>query len=194
MFAATGNDMKRLRPLFLLALLVSLLPAVLAAAAEQIEVIAAAELRAQPSAGTGSRGWAEKGDRGEQLGRKGGWVRVQLGDRQGWMRVWQVRPASDGDDNVLLRGLKRFSRSIAGLFGDGDDGTVQNTQVTATIGVRGLDAGEFTSAAPDPAALQRVRSLRPTHGDVASFARAAGLRQRDLATPESQPTQNWEDW
>jgi len=186
--------MKRLRLLLLVAVLVPLLPALLAAATERVEVINATELRAEPAAATASRGWVEKGDRGDQLGRRGGWVRVQMAERQGWLRVWQVRPAGKDDGNVLLRGLERFSRSIAGLFGAGDGANVQSNAVTATIGVRGLDAGEFTSASPNPAALQRVRGLRASAGDAAAFARSAGLRQRQLSTPQDQPTQNWEDW
>lgn len=186
--------MKHLRPLLLVALFAPLLPVVLAAAAERVEVIKATELRAEPAAATASRGWVEKGEQGDQIGRRGGWVRVQLAERQGWLRVWQVRPADNDDGNALLRGLERFSRSIAGLFGAGDDSAVQGNAVTATIGVRGLDAGEFTSAAPNPAALQRVRGLRASSGDAAAFARSAGLRQRQLSTPQDQPTQNWEDW
>lgn len=186
--------MKRLRQLLLFAALAPLVPAVLTAAGERVEVVAATELRAQPADATASRGWIEKGERGEQLGRSGGWVRVQLGERQGWVRVWKVREASDDDGNALFQGLQRFSRSIAGLFG-GDDGTqVQQTGVTATIGVRGLDGGEFTSAAPDPAALQQVRGLRASGRDAAAFASRAGLRQRELSTPQSKPTQNWDDW
>lgn len=185
----------RHRPLLLaLGLLLPWLPSVLPAAAAPIEVIAAAELRAQPGAATGARGWVERGARGEQLGRRGGWVRVQLAGQQGWLRVWQVRPAPETGGNVLLRGLQRFSRSIAGLFGAGDDGAVQETDVVATIGVRGLDAGEFTEASPDPAALQRMRRLRATGAEATAFARTAGLERRALATPETRPTQDWEDW
>jgi hypothetical protein len=186
--------MKHLRLLLLVAVLAPLLPAVLVAAAERVEVIKATELRAEPAATTASRGWVRKGEQGDQLGRRGGWVRVQMAERQGWLRVWQVRPADNDDGNVLLRGLERFSRSIAGLFGAGGDDTVESNAVTATIGVRGLDAGEFTSAAPNPAALQRVRGLRASADDAAAFARAAGLRQRQLSTPQDQPTQDWEDW
>jgi len=184
--------MKRLRLLLLAALFGPLLPAVLLAAAERVEVIQATELRAEPAAATASRGWVEKGEQGDRLGRRGGWVRVQLGDRQGWLRMWQVRPAESAG-NALLRGLKRFSRSIAGLFSsDGD--TVNQQGVTATIGVRGLDGGEFTSAAPNPAALQRLRGLRASRDEAVSFARSAGLQGRQLSAPESQPVQNWDDW
>jgi len=183
--------MKRLQWLLLVAVLLPLLPGLIVAAAQRVEAVKALELRAEPAAATASRGWVEKGEQGDQLGRRGGWVRVQFSDRQGWLRVWQVRPAESG--NALLHGLERFSRSIAGLFSS-DGGGVQQDGVTATIGVRGLDGGEFTSAAPDPAALQRVRGLRASRDEAASFARSAGLQRRQLSTPESQPAQNWDDW
>lgn len=176
-------------------LLAALVPTLLSAAGETVEVVAATEMRAQPASATASRGRVEKGDRGERLDRSGGWVRVRMkGGPEGWLRVWQVGPVAEGEENALLSGLKRFSRDIAGLFGSGDDGGGEQTRVTATIGVRGLDGGEFTEAAPDAAALQRVRGLSAGREEAASFARAAGLQRRELATPESGQTQNWEDW
>lgn len=187
--------MKRQPLQLLLLVLLPFLPAGLTAAGERVEVIAATELRAQPGAATASRGWVEQGDRGEHLGRSGGWVRVQMEQgRQGWLRVWQIRTATADEGNALFQGLKRFSRGIAGLFGASDGDDVPQTQVTATIGVRGLDAGEFVEAAPDPAALRQARGMRATGAEATAFAQAAGLQRRRISTPESQPDQNWEEW
>ena len=156
-------------------------------------VIEAAELRAQPVSGAPTRGRLPEGANVRRLARSGGWLRVATADEgsEGWLRMWQVREAEDGG-NPLLRGLERFSRKIAGLFRP--RGEVEATPVTATIGVRGLDAGEFEQAAPAPDALRRVQGLRPGRGDAAAFAQGAGLQRRDVAALETQPAQDWEDW
>lgn len=156
-------------------------------------VIEAAELRAQPVSGAATRARLQAGTSVQRVARSGGWVRVAVdGGGEGWLRMWQVREADDDGGNPLLRGLERFSRKIAGLFRPRGD--VEATPVTATIGVRGLDAGEFEQAAPAPAALRQVQALRPSRGDAAAFARAAGLERREIAVLETQPTQDWEDW
>ena len=165
-----------------------------AAESASFVVIESAELRAQPVDGAATRGRLQDGTAVQRLARSGGWVRVATdGGTQGWLRMWQVREAEDAGGNPLLRGLQRFSRKIAGLFRARGDG-IQENPVTATIGVRGLEAGEFEQAAPAPEALQRVQALRPDPGEVTAFARRAGLQRRQVATVESQPTQNWEDW
>lgn len=159
-------------------------------------VIESAELRAQPAESAAMRGRVHKGDRARRLDRSGGWVRVDVADddRTGWLRLWQVRAAESGDGNPLLQGLQRLSRSIAGLFRGRDDSDVQQTGVTATIGVRGLDAGDFEQAAPAPDALQRMRQLRGDREQAAAFARDAGLQRREVVTLESRPSQDWGEW
>ena len=159
-------------------------------------VIASAELRAQPLEGSASRGRLAEGTRVERRQRTGGWVRVREagGGREGWLRLWQVRAAESGGENPLLSGLKRFSRQIAGLFRAGGDRGLQEQPVTATIGVRGLDAGDFEQAAPDPAALRAVRSLRPAPGEAAAFARQGGLQRRQVATLETPQSRDWGEW
>lgn len=178
-----------------LAAVVLLGGAVVADSAEHV-VIESAELRARPLEGAASRGRLQQGTRVERRQRSGGWVRVREsgGGREGWLRLWQVRAAESGDGNPLLRGLQRFSRQIAGLFRAHGDSGLQEQPVTATIGVRGLDAGDFEQAAPDPAALRAVRSLRPAPGEAAVFARQAGLQRRQVVTPETPTSQDWGEW
>lgn len=185
--------MKRVALLVLCAATVALVGRVGAEPAGLV-VIEAAELRAQPVSGAATRGRLQVGTSVRRLARSGGWVRVAVdnGGREGWLRMWQVREAEDDGGNPLLRGLERFSRTIAGLFRP--RGEIQETPVTATIGVRGLDAGDFEEAAPAPAALERVQALRPSRGDAAAFARGAGLERREIAALGAQPTQDWEDW
>lgn len=159
-------------------------------------VIEAAELRAQPAEGAAMRGRVERGTVVRRLDRSGGWTRVAVDDdeRSGWLRIWQVREAESRDGNPLLQGLQRFSRSIAGLFRARDDSDIQQTEITATIGVRGLDAGDFEQAAPAPGALQRMRQLRGDHGEAADFARSAGLQRREIRVLESSQSQDWGEW
>lgn len=158
-------------------------------------VIEAAELRAQPAEGAAMRGRVERGTAVRRLDRSGGWMRVAVGDaeRSGWLRIWQVREAEGRDGNPLLQGLQRFSRSIAGLF-RGRDSDVQQTEITATIGVRGLDAGDFEQAAPAPGALQWMRQLRGDRGEAADFARSAGLQRREIRVLESSQSRDWGEW
>lgn len=168
------------------------------AGADEVDlvVIEAAELRAQPAEGAATRGRVSKGTTVRRLDRSGGWMRVAVDDdeRSGWLRIWQVRDAEGRDGNPLLQGLQRFSRSITGLFRGRDDSGVQQTEVTATIGVRGLDAGDFEEAAPAPGALQRLRQLRGDREEAAAFARGAGLQRRDVAVLESHQSRDWGEW
>lgn len=166
-----------------------------AAAPDALVVIESAELRAQPVEGAASRGRIAEGTGVRRLDRSGGWIRVATADdaASGWLRIWQVRAAENGGDNPLLQGLKRFSRSIAGLFRTDDSG-IRQTEITATIGVRGLDAGDFEEAAPAPGALQRVRALRADRAEAAAFARGAGLERRELAVLESHESRDWGEW
>lgn len=159
-------------------------------------VIDAAELRAQPAESAAMRGRVEKGVTVRRLDRSGGWIRVAAeGDeRSGWLRLWQVREVKSRDGNPLLQGLQRFSRSVAGLFRGRDDSDIQQTEVTATIGVRGLDAGDFEEAAPAPDALQRVRRLRGDLAEAADFARSAGLQRREIGVLESNQSRDWGEW
>lgn len=187
------------RALFVLFGAVVLAPVLAGAAGAdhaELVVIEAAELRAQAEESAATRGRLARGTRVLRLDRSSGWVRVAVDDDgpSGWLRLWQVRAVEGRDGNPLLRGLERFSRSIAGLFRGRDDGGVTNTEVTATIGVRGLDAGDFEQAAPAPDALQRMRQLRGDHEQAAAFARDAGLQRREVVTLESRPSQDWGEW
>lgn len=187
--------LKRIVPVLLCALVLT--PVGRAGAeSDRLVVIESAELRAQPVDGAMSRGRLADGTEVRRLGRSGGWVRITTTDdaATGWLRIWQVRAAGKGDENPLLRGLKRFSRSISGLFRAGDDSGVRQREITATIGVRGLDAGDFEEAAPAPEALEQVRRMRADRGQAAAFARGAGLQRRELAVLESHPSRDWGEW
>lgn len=162
-------------------------------------VVEAAELKAEPSEGAAPRGRLEAGTRVERGTRSGGWIAVQpagTGARGGWLRVWQVRAAPDDGGNPILEGLKRFSRAVSGLFGASDRPEVQQGDVTATIGVRGIKRGDFASASPDPAARQRVAGMRADAAAASKFAHAAGLARRDVGDLPAADAEarDWGEW
>ncbi|MDZ7748151.1 MAG: hypothetical protein U5K43_04295 [Halofilum sp. (in: g-proteobacteria)] len=171
------------------------------AAAEREVIVEAATLRDGPGASASPVTRLEAGTEVAGGARRGAWLAVETRTqprRSGWVRVWRVRsvPADEDDGNPILNGLKRFSRSVAGLFGGDSGSQVEQGNVTATIGVRGLKPGEFASASPDPAARERLATVRASGDEARAFAREAGLDRREIGAvgAGAGQAQDWGEW
>lgn len=111
---------------------------------------------------------------------RGLWFRVTPADggAGGWVRRFDVRTAAGAQrrgsgGNVLGNLGNLFSRN-------GQD----SDQVTATIGVRGLDAADLQGARPDPGAVRALDAYRASPAEAEGMARGAGLVARQVAYPE----------
>lgn len=170
------------------------------AAEERTVVVEASTLRDGPAASASPVTRLEPGTPVEGGARRGAWLAVETRDgprHSGWLRVWRVRTvAADDDDNPILSGLKRFSRAVSGLFGGDSGEQVEQGEVTATIGVRGLKPGEFASAQPDTEARRRLGGLRADGNEASAFARAAGLNRRDVGSvgAGAGESRDWGEW
>jgi uncharacterized protein YgiM (DUF1202 family) len=184
------------------AAVVTLTLAAAQAGAERTVVVEPATLRDGPGAQHAPVARLAQGAQVQPGTRSRGWLRVRTMDdrgRSGWIRVWRVRTvpaAQDDDTNPILRGLQRFSRAVTGLFGDAGGPDVEQGQVTATIGVRGLKPGEFAAAEPDPEARQRLATIRAGPAEARAFAREAGLARREVggASAGAGESRDWGEW
>ena len=172
-----------------------------ARADERSVIVQATTLRSGPGQSSGPVARLDAGTEVERGRRSGGWLAVETvddGGRSGWVQVWQVRTVAAGDSggNPILNGLRRFSRAVSGLFGSEGAREVEQGNVTATIGVRGLKPGEFTGARPDPAARGRVAETRADPAQARAFAHAAGLSRRQVGTPGAAAgeARDWGEW
>ncbi len=132
------------------------------------------------------------------------WVRVRVANAPeaalAWVSLLDLRfgaaappppraPASGG-------GFAAFSRSVSGLLGGFRGHQSNYAAPTATIGIRGLTAGELAQAAPNFQAYAESERFVANPYDAQAYAFAAGLVPQRLpylvppavATPASRPT------
>lgn len=145
-------------------------------------------LRASASAGAASVGQVAKGATVEIVGRQGGWTQVAGDGRKGWVRILSVRATAGGGSADLSGLIQAGTRR-------GDSG-----RVVATAGLRGLNEEELKSARYDANQLLLLDRYQVDRASAENYARAVGLRHRDLDYPpapqgekpqRSEPGSSW---
>ena len=111
---------------------------------------------------------------------KSKWRRVITGtNATGWVNLMHLRGEpviiASGSDSGVLSGVASFL---------GGPGGSQKSQ-GATLGIRGLTEEELKNAAPDLAALAKVRSFKSDTGEAERFAREASLKKADASFIDS---------
>jgi len=135
--------------------------------AEPVTVERDSSLFAEPRTGAGVTGNLAKGATGDALARQGAWVQVRSGAMTGWLYSFNVRfgtvSAGSGDGPGAGSALGR-------VFGPR-----QRVNVTATIGIRGLDEEDLKQARFDGAQLQTLDSFAATPDQAETRAGTVGL-------------------
>ncbi len=114
--------------------------------------------------------------------RKGKWHRViAASNATGWVNMMHLRGevivvASNSEPGIL-------SGITGALSASGSSGS-QKSQ-GATLGIRGLTAEQLQNAAPNPAALAKVRSFKSDSGEAERFARDASLKKVEASLIDS---------
>ncbi len=113
--------------------------------------------------------------------RRGAWMRVKANGTAGWVRLHQVRLGT-GAEKTSSEGMKM-------LWTAGQTGRSGATGIVATTGVRGLSAEDLKTAQPAPQQVQALEKYRANDAAAREQARAAGLRERQIALlpKEAQP-------
>lgn len=127
------------------------------------------DLRAAPNATAASLGRLAKQTSVEIVSRQGGWSEVVAAGRRGWVRILSVRasaPSTGANFSALLQAGTRRSDS---------------SRVVATAGLRGLDEAQLKAARYDARELVKLDGYRMDRAGAEQYARAVGLRPRDLA-------------
>lgn len=123
-------------------------------------------LRAEPRTDAAAVGNLAKGASGDAVARQGAWVQVKSGALVGWLYSFNVRfgPVAGAGDGA-------GGGSVLGrLFGPR-----QRVNVTATIGIRGLDEEDLKQARFDGGQIQVLDGFAATAEQSAAHANGAGL-------------------
>ena len=130
-----------------------------AAAAQQIVVEKDSPLYAAPQTSAKVVGQVKQGMAGEAIGQKGTWVNVKTDAGTGWLFTFNVRFLTQGAPPAAAK---------APTFTPG-------RKVTATIGIRGLEAEDLKNASVDPQQLNLLDGYVASKQDAEKAARASGL-------------------
>ncbi len=137
------------------------------ASAEPVTVERDSVLRSEPRTDASVAGNLAKGATGDAVARQGAWVQVKSGALTGWLYSFNVRfgvvtPGS-GDGAGAGSALGR-------VFGPR-----QKVNVTATIGIRGLDEEDLKQAHFDQGQMQQLDGYAANRDQAAEHAGSAGL-------------------
>jgi hypothetical protein len=130
-----------------------------AALAEQIVVEKDSPLYASPQTSAKVVGQVKQGMTGEALAQKGTWVNVKTDAGTGWLFTFNVR--------FLTPGASPAAKAAPII--------APRPRVTATIGIRGLEAEDLKNATVDPQQLTLLDSYVASKQDAEKAARASGL-------------------
>ncbi len=151
------------------------------ALAEPVTVERDSALRAEPRTDAGVVGNLAKGAAGDAVARQGAWVQVKSGAMTGWLYSFNVRfgavTAGAGEGSGAGSALGR-------VFGPR-----QRVNVTATIGIRGLDEEDLKQAKFDAGQLQALDGFAASRGQADAYADQAGLSASQVEYL-SQPAQS----
>lgn len=145
------------------------------AAAEPVIVERDSVVRAEPRADAAVVTNLARGATGEAVARQGAWVQVKAGTMTGWLYSFNVRfGAAAGEGGGGGSALGR-------LFGPR-----QNVNVTATLGIRGLDEEDLKQARFDGGQMQALDGFAADRDQAqahAGSARLSATRVEYLAEP-----------
>jgi len=138
-----------------------------AASAEPVTVERDSVLRAEPRTDAGVAGNLAKGATGDAVARQGAWVQVKSGTVTGWLYSFNVRFGAVG------------AGSSSGASGGSALGRVfgprQQVNVTATIGIRGLDEEDLKQAHFDETQMRQLDGYAASREQAAAQAGISGL-------------------
>jgi hypothetical protein len=151
--------------LFVLALSALMLPGrALAQSGEAVTVERESALRAEPSLSGQQVAVVRVGTRGEAIGKRGAWINIRTPDATGWVFMFNVRFGErQADASGSLAGAGRLVSARP------------TTNVTSTIGIRGLSEEDLQKAAFDGAELQRLDRFAVSRSDGEAAARSRRL-------------------
>lgn len=129
-----------------------------AAAAEQVVVEKDSPLYESPQTSAKVVAQVKRGMTGESIAQKGQWVNVKTAAGTGWLFTFNVRFITPGSAPAAK----------APIF-------APRSKVTATIGIRGLEAEDLKNASVDPQQLNLLDSYVASKQDAETAARASGL-------------------
>lgn len=104
------------------------------------------------------------------IDRKGAWIHVETKNNRGWLRLHQIR-LGDGK-----RKRKSGFTGLSYLLNVSQTGRSGARGITATTGIRGLDADELKNAKPDQAAVENLAAQAVSTDNANKFAKANGLK------------------
>ena len=131
------------------------------------------DLLSAPKSDAKAVGQLAENSRVEIIERRGAWLRVKRNGASGWLRLHQVR-RGEGAQKTSSEGTKM-------LWNVGQTGRSGASGIVATTGVRGLSADDLKTAKPDPKQVQVLDSHRANDAQAREQARAAGLRENQIA-------------
>lgn len=157
-----------------------------AALAEPVTIERDSVVRAEPRTDSAVVANFAKGAAGEALARQGAWVQVRTATATGWLYSFNLRfgamAASPGDGGGAGSVLGRVFAPR------------QKVNVTATIGIRGLDEEDLKQARFDDGQLQALDGFAASREQAEAHAQGAGLQAaridylRQTSAPAEQET------
>lgn len=145
-------------------------------AAQQGNLIRAADLKAKPQTDAPTVKSLAENTPLQVIGNDGGWSQVSTDDgKQGWVRLLNVRLAASG-------GSGNVGKDIASL---GNVVRTGSTGASATTAAKGLTKEDLENATPKPEEVKKLDNFRATAASAAAYARSEKLVARDV--PELKP-------
>jgi len=141
-------------------------------------------LRAAPKGDAGVIATIPKNTRFEVIGEQASWAQISTGKQQGWVLFFYLIPAPSSNPETM-NDVKSSVGLLTGRQGTG--------QVTAVLGVRGLDEAQLKAAKFNAEELKRLESLPGSKQAAEGFAKEGKLAQRDIAflpAANATPQQN----
>lgn len=177
----SGMSARRLFRAVMWCLMAAVVPV---AMAEPVSLQRDSALRAQPSTDAAVVTNLPAGTNGEALARQGVWVQVKSGDATGWLYSFNLRFGASGAPGGESGGGAVLGRVI---------GTRQPLNVTATLGIRGLEEEDLKQARFDGQQLQQLDGFAASREQAEAHAAESGLsasRVEYLASPVSGPAES----
>ena len=117
----------------------------------------------------------KKGAAVDVLLREGAWYRVEQNGQQGWIRLYWVRTGSAKVEAAGPKPIRSMADTLAAARNRRN-----RTQISASIGVRGISEEELKGAHYDAAQMQKLDSYAVTTGAAERFAAAGPVQSRNV--------------
>ena len=153
-------------------LLISLLVAVTANAAERGTLIKQEDIKAEPYRDAKTIGTLNRNATVEIIKRSSGWMQISYGKKKGWVRMLSVRLGTGAAKPGAGQEVKGVLALASGRAGKGS--------VVSTTGIRGLSEEDLKSAKFDEAQIKKDESFLVTRDEAKKFAAQGKLIQRQV--------------